>query len=350
VRHTGNDGDRAAGARGAAAPGAPLVRLAAAAVLAGCSSAGQESAPTAGSGADGGAAVAVTSDCAPEPPAAGAAARVDSAYGVTYATRGGDALRLDAAWPRGGGPRPLVVLLHGGGWSGGSRGSLHGEMHALARRGYAAATVEYRLTRAPRNVFPAALDDVRCAVRFLREHAAAYGADPDRVAAAGYSAGAHLASMLGAGGAADTAGTGTGCASGGGDAPLRAVISYAGPQDLRVNGPYTREQAELVTNFLGAFPGDAPDLAARASPIAQLRAGGPPFLFVHGTDDPLVPVEHARRMAAALRRVGTPATVLELRGAGHGFVGLAASRDARVRCTTGAFLARWLGAPAGAPR
>jgi len=243
--------------------------------------------------------------CAAEPNTA-----PSTASDVPYVSRDGRALRLDVAWPATGAPVPLVVLLHGGGWSGGSRASLHDEMLAWARRGYAAATVEYRLTAAPRDVFPAAASDVACAVRFLRAHAGDYRIDGARV---------------------------------------QAVVSYAGPQDLRVNGPYTEEQARLVTNFLGVFPGDAPQRATLASPIAHVGAGDPPFLLVHGTRDDLVPVEHSRRMAAALRAVGTPATVLELQDVGHAFVGLATSDDARVRCTTAAFLARWLGASRASP-
>jgi acetyl esterase/lipase len=223
-------------------------------------------------------------------------------------------------------------------------------MRAFAGRGYTAATVEYRLTQGRRNVFPAAIADVRCALRTLRRRAADYHIAPDRVAAVGYSAGGHLASLLGAG--ADVRGLDGDCGvaePNGADDDIRvqAVVAYAAPQDLRVNGPYTREQAELVTNFLGVFPGNDLSVATLASPIAHASAGDPPFLLVHGVDDELVPVSHARRMAAALRQVGTPASVLELRGVGHSFVGLAASDIARVRCTVHAFLARWLGLPAG---
>jgi len=307
--------------------------------LAACSGRGGEGAGTAPGAGE---AVAVTARCAASSTASGGEGGVNSEYDVTYATRGGEALRYDVAWPRGGGgPHALVVLLHGGGWEGGSRASMHDEMAALARRGYAAAAVEYRLTRASRDVFPAAVADVRCAVRVLRARADRYDLDPSRVAAVGFSAGAHLASMLGA--AADADGLDEPCDAGG-DAAVRAVISYAGPQDLRVNGPYTREQARLVTNFLGVFPGDDPRRATLASPIVHAGPGDPPFLLVHGTRDELVPVGHSRRMAAALRRAGTPATVLELRGKGHAWVGLLASGNDRVRCTAEAFLARWLGA------
>jgi acetyl esterase/lipase len=277
--------------------------------------------------------------CAPESVAASA---VRVARDVPYATRDGRPLRYDVAWSDAGPPAPLVLLLHGGGWSGGSRTSLDAEMQALARRGYTAATVEYRLTQAPRNLFPAAVADVRCALRTLRRRARDYHVAPEHVSAMGYSAGAHLASLLGVGAALRDLDAGE-CDAGGGDVRVQAVVSYAGPQDLRVNGPYTQEQADIVTNFLGVFPGDAPAIATLASPIAHVRPGDPPFLLVHGTNDGLVPVSHARRMAAALRQAGVPASLLELPEVGHGFVGLAASRDPTVRCTVDAFLVRWLG-------
>ena len=281
--------------------------------------------------------VAPAQQCAAESVAAGA---VRTARDVAYATRNGQPLRYDVAWSDGGAPAPLVILLHGGGWSGGSHRSMHDEMLALARRGYTAATVEYRLTQAGRNAFPAAALDVGCALRTLRERASRYHAAPQRVAVMGYSAGAHLASLLGV--AADVTASGDGCDAGGDDVAVQAVVSYAGPQDLRVPPRYTQEQARIVTNFLGVWPGDAPDLAALASPITHVGAGDPPFLVVHGARDDLVPVEHARRMAESLRAVGTPASVLELRREGHGYVGLTASGDATVRCTVDAFLARWL--------
>jgi acetyl esterase/lipase len=214
-------------------------------------------------------------------------------------------------------------------------------MRALARRGYTSATVEYRLTQAPRDVFPAAISDVRCALRVLRRRAADFHVAPGRVAAMGYSAGGHLASLLGTGADVTQLDRGA-CDADAGDVRVQAVVSYAGPQDLRVNGPYTQEQAEIVTNFLGVFPGEDPAIARLASPIAHVSAGDPPFLMLHGTDDPLVPVDHPRRMARALREIGTPASVLELGEIGHGYVGMLASGDATVRCTVDAFLARWL--------
>jgi acetyl esterase/lipase len=289
-------------------------------------------------------AVRVAPHCAPELATASA---VHVARAVAYVTRDGTPLDLDIAWSNARAAAPLVILLHGGSWSGGSRTSLDGEMQALARRGYTAATVEYRLTHAPRNIFPAAAADVRCAVRMLRRRAVEFHIIPSRIAVMGYSAGGHLASLLGVAASAGVLDAG-GCEVVDADAAVQAVVSYAGPQDLRVNGPYTREQAEIVTNFLGVFPGDAPDIARLASPIAYVAPGAPPFLMLHGSDDPLVPISHPRRMRDALRAAGTPASLLEIPGAGHGFVGFVTSNDATVRCTVEAFLTRWLGESQGA--
>ncbi len=295
--------------------------------------------------------IASIADCAP--PAAEATA-VGAPLTLAFAATASDSLRMELARPASAGPHPVVVLLHGGGWEGGDRSDMHREMRVLAARGYAAAAVSYRLTRAPRDVFPAAVQDVRCAVRWLRAHAAELELDASRVGALGFSAGAHLASMLGVGvdeavldpvarrGGVPTASC---MAPADGSAAVQAVVSVAGPQDLRVRGPYTQEQSRLVTNFLGVFPGDAPQVAEAASPIAHVGPGAAPFLLVHGTRDDLVPIEHARRMREALRAAGVPATTLELRGVGHAFPGLDARDEPAVGCTTLAFFDRWLRAP-----
>ena len=270
---------------------------------------------------------------------------------LAFATAGSDSMRMDLALPVRAGPHPVVVLLHGGGWENGDRSDMHREMRVLSGQGYAAAAVSYRLTRAPRDVFPAAVQDVRCAVRWLRAHAAELDLDATRFGALGFSAGAHLASMLGVGvGEAvldpvarrASEATASCLAPPDSSAAVQAVVSIAGPQDLRVRGPYTQEQSRLVTNFLGVFPGDAPQVAEAASPIAHVGPDAAPFLLVHGTRDELVPIEHARRMREALREAGVPATTLELRGLGHAFPGLDSRDEPAVGCTTLAFLDRWL--------
>jgi len=321
------------------------LRLVASGLLAcGCSGANREG-PAEAARDTGGESVTVVADCPPAAVPASTEVNVetDVAYAgpVDESNGSDDTLQFDIAWPKDGGRHPLVVLLHGGGWEGGSKLVMRDEMLALAGQGYAAASVAYRLTREGRNIFPAPVEDVRCAVRALRARADAYGIDRARVAALGFSAGAHLASMLGVTGNEgrfDRACTAPSEHS----AAVSAVVSYAGPQDLRVHGPYTQEQARLVTNFLGVFPGDAPAIAAAASPITHVSRGDAPFLFVHGTRDELVPVDHSRWMAATLRQSGVPATVIELRGMRHGFVSLTARGRPRVGCTVLAFLDRWL--------
>ena len=295
-------------------------------------------------------AVAIVRTC---PPAAQAGRGAAGAGGVrvlrdvAYAAPGGDTLRLDLAIPQGDGPHPVVLLLHGGGWEGGGRASMHEEMRVLAARGYAAATASYRLTRAPMNVFPAAVQDARCAVRWLRAQAGTHRLDGQRIGVLGFSAGAHLASMLGT--TAEVAsfdapedGAPEPRCLASGEPAVQAVVSVAGPQDLRVRGRYTREQARLVTNFLGIFPGEAPGIATLASPIAHVGARSAPFLLVQGARDDLVTPDHARRMRDALQAAGRPATLLELRGVGHSFPALEGRDHPEVGCTTFAFFDRWL--------
>lgn len=267
-------------------------------------------------------------------------ADVNVAYDLTYSTPNAQAQHLDVAWPKTAGPHPLVVLIHGGSWSGGSRVSLRPDMRDLAHRGYVAATIDYRLTQAPTNLYPAAVRDVRCAIRWLRSNADSYGIDANRIATAGFSAGGHLASLAGV--AATSTEFDGECAAAVPLATVNAVISYSGPQDLRVSGPYTQTQADIVTNFLGAFPGDIPEIAASASPIVHVDAGDPPFLLIHGTSDALVPIGQSRNMRVAMQAIGAKATLIELKGLTHAWVGLTSSQREDVRCTSVAFLDLWL--------
>lgn len=265
---------------------------------------------------------------------------VNLAVDVLYSTPNGQAQHLDVAWPKTAGTHPLVVLLHGGSWSGGSKVAHRADILDLAHRGYTAASIDYRLTQAPTNLFPAAIRDVRCAVRWLRSNADSYAINPNAVAVAGFSAGGHLASLAGV--ASASTAFDSECTAAVSLATVNAVISYSGPQDLRVTGPYTQAQADIVTNFLGGFPGDIPDVAAQASPITHIDASDPPMLLIHGTADGLVPVAQSRGMRIAMQAAGAKATLIELSGLTHSFVGLTASQREDVRCTSVAFLDRYL--------
>lgn len=282
--------------------------------------------------------IAIQKSC-PDPTVV-SATDVNLALDVVYSTPDSQPQHLDVAWPKTAGLHPLVVLIHGGSWSGGSKFSLRPDMLDLAHRGFTTASIDYRLTQAPHNIFPAAVRDVRCAIRWLRSNAETYAIDPNAVATAGFSAGGHLASMAGvAGASSELDGE---CDAANPRTSVNAVISYSGPQDLRVSGPYTQAQADIVTNFLGAFPGDVPELAARASPIVHVDAGDPPFLLLHGTSDGLVPIDQSRGMRVALQDAGAKATLIELENLTHAYVGLGSSQREDVRCTSVAFLERWL--------
>jgi acetyl esterase/lipase len=147
---------------------------------------------------------------------------------LTYGTVGTTRLMLDVAYPKkGNGPFPAVVLLHGGGWCLGSRKSNVPLALKLAHEGYVAVPVSYRLSGAA--PFPAAIHDVKGAVRWLRAHAQTYPIDPERIAALGYSSGGHLACLLGAtGGLARFEGDGGHKDQ---SSRVQAVVSYYGLTD-----------------------------------------------------------------------------------------------------------------------
>jgi acetyl esterase/lipase len=300
-------------------------------LLAGCSGA---SAPVNPDKA-GGEAVAVVRDCSIPAPAD--ASRINLARDITYARMDGQPQQLDIAWPKQAGPHPLVVLIHGGGWSGGDKSAYHGALRLLAGQGYVAASVNYRLAAAPRNVFPAAVEDVRCAVRWLRANASDYGIDPSRVAALGHSAGGHLAAMLGT--AADVPGLDGACPLPEVSPEVSAVVALAGPHDIRTAGPLDSSQRSMVENFLGVRPEADPERALFASPAVHADATDPPFLLIHGTADDVVPIRQSRSMQDTLRAAGVPATLVELPGVGHSIAEFSGEPRFRVStCTTLAFL------------
>ena len=268
-------------------------------------------------------------------------ATLNLARDLAYAGTGDEAQRLDIAWPKRPGPHPLVVLIHGGGWYEGHRSGYHPLMRLLAGQGYAVASVGYRLAAAPRNTFPAAVADVRCAVRWLRANAERFSVDPARVAAMGISAGGHLSAMLGT--AADVEGLDGDCPLRGISPAVSAVVSFAGPMDIRTAGALDDRQRRMVENFLGTeIEADMPR-ALLASPGVHVTAAAPPFLLVHGTADDLVDVRQSRSMLELLRSAGVRATLLELPGEGHYLDEISA--DPRYRastCTTLEFLRREL--------
>ncbi len=236
---------------------------------------------------------------------------------IVYTKAGGVELKLDIVSPaKGEGPFPSVLVIHGGAWRAGNKSDTRQVMREFAGRGYVAVSPQYRFC--PREVFPAQLYDVKAAVRWMKQHAKEQKMDPDRIGAVGFSAGAHLALMLGVTSPSD--GLEGEAPAGSPDSRIRAVVNYFGPVDLAATD-IPEVSKPLVRDFLGATPIERPDLAAMASPRTYLTRDDPPILTFQGTKDPLVPHTQAVELAEAMTAAGIPGRVELLVGAGHGWGG-----------------------------
>jgi acetyl esterase/lipase len=236
---------------------------------------------------------------------------ITSYYDLTYAEVAGyRPLTMDLHVPQSGGPHPVVVWVHGGGWQGGSRAM--GRAVRLAEQGYAVAAPQYRLSGAAK--FPAQVHDLKGAVRWLRANASAYHLDSAHIAGWGASAGAFLVSLVAltdlegdVGGNLDQS------------SQLQAVIDYYMVSDLVTlaspggDGPLDGMAASL----LGYRVSDRKDAAHAASPISHARADAPPFLILHGQADPLVPLTQSQSFHEALSRAGANSRFLSVPDAIH---------------------------------
>ncbi|GBC97745.1 Monoterpene epsilon-lactone hydrolase [bacterium HR17] len=234
---------------------------------------------------------------------------------LPYGHEGTEPLLLDLFVPAQASRTPCVgvVVLHGGAWCVGSRKDVAWLGYLLARRGFVAACVGYRL--APRHRYPAALHDAQAAVRWLRENADRWGVNPHRIGALGLSAGGHLALHLGL---RDDERFPI-------SSRVHRVVAIFAPTDL--TAPYYVAAAEnpsplmpnYLRDFLGALYRDAPELWRDASPLWHVHPQGAPCFLIHGTRDRLVPPDQATRFADALRAVGVPVTLVLINGLGHGY-------------------------------
>ncbi|WP_119067128.1 alpha/beta hydrolase [Aggregatilinea lenta] len=240
--------------------------------------------------------------------------RVRVTRDVLFAAPDGYPLRLDVYEPeQADGPRPAVVVVHGGAWFQGDKSTYAFGWHDrwLAAQGYVVFDVQYRLS----GRWPAPLNDVKCAIRWVRANAARYGVDPGRIALVGRSAGAHLALM-----AAYTAGDpayAAGCFSGEGapEDEVQAVVASYAPSDLRL---WSAEPGGAIAALLGGLPDEIPDLYASASPVSHVRSGLPPTLLIHGQRDRLVPPAHSELLANHLRAAGVKTVLLRIPWGRHG--------------------------------
>jgi acetyl esterase/lipase len=249
----------------------------------------------------------------PRDPSRDNPATISLQRGVVWATLGGQALTMDISRPKTfvAGEMPLVVVIHGGAWQGGTTSQMTTFINTLAGLGYAAVAIDYRVKKSTNsNYFPVPISDTRCAVRWLKKNAATYGWNPNKIIAAGMSAGGHLASMLGA--APDATGLDDGTCSITDQSPsVGAVVDMFGPSDMNLE----TDKAKVIT---------AADLANPAkmalySPVSHIKAGTVPFFVAHGTVDTSVTPKHSELLKAQLDLYGVVNNYIKVEGVGHGF-------------------------------
>lgn len=226
-------------------------------------------------------------------------------------------LSMDIARPKAPGRYPGIVMIHGGGFSGGKRDSYLPMAIRLAQNGYVAATVSYRLT--PMYQFPVPLHDVKAAVRFLRAHAGQYSVDGEHMGAIGVSAGATWAQFL-----AVTRNVPQFEGNGANREESSAVdcaVSYYGRSDMRRAYEGSRNAATALPALLGGDRMNAIDTHYRASPLNWVTPDSAPVLAIHGTRDQNVPFEQSMYLVERMRAMGIESELETIAEAGHGFKG-----------------------------
>jgi len=232
---------------------------------------------------------------------------------LAYVADGHERHKLDLYVPeKTDGPLPLIIWVHGGGWQNGSKDGCPPLRNGYAGRGYAVASLNYRLSQhAP---FPAQIEDCKAAIRWLRAHAREYHLDPDRFGVWGSSAGGHLVALLGTSGDVKAFEVGANLDQ---SSRVQAVCDYYGPTDFTAI-PTTPAANSAESKLLGGPIMEKPDLAKRASPVTFVSRNNPPFLIVHGDKDPTVPINQSQLLFDALKQAGVSVQFHTVKGAGHG--------------------------------
>jgi acetyl esterase/lipase len=262
---------------------------------------------------------------------------------LLYHHEAGRDLRLDVYRPSGPVPpggRPAVLAIHGGGWRGGSKREFGWHVALLAQHGFVVVALDYQLSRPGAPSWPANLEDLRAALRWVRLHAREHGVDPTRIAALGASAGGHLAALLGTwpefSGARASADR------------IKAVVDFYGPADLLALEKDRPLSAIPVELMIGAGPEEEPERFRDASPLTHVSPDDPPMLLIHGLDDEHVPVSQSQALDDALGKASVAHELILVEQARHGFLFNAGGRDLLPPIV--AFLKTTLGAPVASRR
>ena len=246
---------------------------------------------------------------------------------VEYGRPGGHALLLDLHVPDGAGPVPAAILVHGGGFDGGSKSTnVRPLFDVLADAGFAWFSIDYRM--APEFRFPEARDDMAAAIRWVKDHAAEYQVDAAKIAIIGESAGGFLVNYAGTHETPET--------------KVAAVVDFYGPVDYARLAKERRDHPERFNmtsinrhmanggsmRFFGADAPDAEGLAKlrAVSPLFAVHRGMPPFLCIHGTNDDQVSYGQSQAMCKAMRKVRVACKLITIDGGGHGMGGWQAEK------------------------
>jgi len=237
--------------------------------------------------------------------------------GVTYVERGKTPLKMDIVAPVGmEGPRPAVILVHGGAWTFGSRQWMRPSADFIAGMGFVGATIDYRLTPSGAK-FQDQVRDCLAAVKFLRKNAAEYGVNPDRIAIGGDSAGGHLALLAGL---TKDVSVYEEDSCPGVSSDVCAIIDIYGPTNMMAlyhEAPWVLRPD--MERFIGGTPASAPEQWKQASPLTHVRADAPPVLILHGDGDAIVNYTQAVELEQAIRKAGGTCRLIRIRGGTHGW-------------------------------
>jgi acetyl esterase/lipase len=238
--------------------------------------------------------------------------------GIEYANPDNQHLQLNIARPKGSAQLlPCVLCIHGGGFRAGSRDSYNPLLLKLAGQGYVAVSTSYRL--APKYPFPAAIFDVKAAVRWLKANASVYQIDPDRIGVTGDSAGGYLAQFLGV--TADVKQFEGDEGNYAQSTRVACVVNKYGPSDFTKSYGKSVDAGEVLPLWLGGNLETAREKHVLSSPLNWVNPAAAPTLILHGTDDKYVAYEQGVWMRDRLKSCGVHVEMLTLEGAGHGFKG-----------------------------
>jgi acetyl esterase/lipase len=241
---------------------------------------------------------------------------------LEYVPGGHERQRLDLYVPeKADTPLPVIVWIHGGAWMAGSKDG-GGPALPFVGKGYAVASINYRLSQ--HAVFPAQIEDCKAAIRWLRANAKTYNLDPERIGVWGASAGGHLVALLGtSGGVEDLEGKGGNADQ---SSRVQAVVDFFGPTDFLQMDAHAVPGAGLKhdpstspeSRMIGGAIQENVEKVGRANPVQYVTKVAPPFLIVHGEQDPLVPCHQSELLYEALKRARDNVTFYKIAGAGHG--------------------------------